>query len=146
MVPLFGSLAALASGLAHSCEEQVAQVAWLERSAEVACAVLEEPGFWQLPWSCEGLVVLRAQREHAVGAVSLEAGVWVVLCVESWVGLGCGCWEAFLGSVGRMESALVKASTFSMVCLTGHHHRRRRHLAHLQTRMGTASTRTKKTD
>ena len=140
MARVFGPLDALASGLAHSCEEQVALVAWLERSAEVACAVLEEPGFWQLPWSCEGLVVLRAQREHAVGAVSLEAGVWVVLCVESWVGLGCGCWEAFLGS------ALVKASTSSMVCLACHHHRRRRHFRRRQIRMGTAPTRTKKTD
>lgn len=70
----FGPLAALASGLAHSCEEQVAQVAWLERSAEVACVVLEQLDFLKLLWFCEELVVSRACLEHAGGVVSFGGG------------------------------------------------------------------------
>jgi hypothetical protein len=143
MARVFGPLAALASALAHSCEEQVAQVAWLERSAEVACVVLEQLDFLKLLWFCEELVASRAHLEHAGGVVSLEAGAWAVLCVEFWVGLGCDCWEVFLGSVRRTESAVVKSSTSSVVCLFCHHHLR--HRRHRQIRMETAPTRTKKT-
>jgi hypothetical protein len=68
-------LAALASGPARFCEEQVVLVAWLEQFAGVACAVLGEMDFWKRLWLCEELVVLRARLERAGEVVSLVQGV-----------------------------------------------------------------------
>jgi hypothetical protein len=103
-------------------------LAQLERSAGVACAALGLLGFLMLLllWFYEELVVLRARRERAGGVVSLELGVWVVLCVEFWVGLGCGCWGVFLESVGRRMERLMNTLVSSMGFLACRRRRRRR--------------------
>jgi hypothetical protein len=115
-----------------------ALLALLERSAGVACAALGLPDFWKLLlllWFCEGLVVLRVRRERAGGVVCVELGVWVVLCVEFWVDLECGCWEAFSGSVGRRMESLMNTLVSSMGCLACRRRCHRHQLSQMKTMM-----------
>jgi hypothetical protein len=116
-----------------SCE---VLLAWLERSAGEVCAVLGLLGFLMLLlllWSYEELVMLRVRKVRAGGVVCVELGVWVVLCVESWVGLGCGYWEVFLGSVGRRMESLMNTLVSSMGCLAYRRRCRHQHLSRSKT-------------